>query len=212
MQGIPSNLNCAFLQEWIAPRVSEKRFKHIEGVVKAARKIAMVYGCDVEMAEIGGWLHDACKEVKDKQLLEMARSFNIPFGPIEEQYGHLLHGPVAACVARSELGITNDELLKAVAEHTLGNVPMSKLSEVLFLADCLEEGRPKDYTAPIWAALSINDSINVDKAMVVACNLGLLHLVETGRPIHPRTVDVRNYYLAKVKSKEHWSAGSSPAF
>lgn len=201
MQGIPNKVNKEFLQRWVQPRVSEKRYKHIAGVAKVAKKIAKAYGCDVELAEIASWLHDCCKEIKDKDLVVEARKFGIPLNAIEESNGHLLHGPVGAQVARTELGVTNEEVLRAIAEHTLGNVPMSKLSEVLFLADCLEESRPKDYTDPIWQALNMDGELNVEAAIVKASDLGLLHLIQTGRPIHPKTIECRNYYLEKVKSK-----------
>ncbi|MBX9686059.1 MAG: bis(5'-nucleosyl)-tetraphosphatase (symmetrical) YqeK [Candidatus Obscuribacterales bacterium] len=201
IEGIPGQINIDFVKAWMEPRVSAKRFKHVIGVAKVASKIAAAYGCDSYLAELGGWLHDACKEEKDKVLVQKAREFKIPFTQVEEQYGHLLHGPVGACVVREELGITHEELLAAIAEHTLGNVPMSKLSEVLYLADCLEESRPSDYTAPIWASLSLDDEINVEKAMVTASDLGLLHLMETARPIHPRAVEVRNHYLAKLRAR-----------
>jgi predicted HD superfamily hydrolase involved in NAD metabolism len=201
MQGIPNKVKKEFLQNWMQPRVSEKRYKHVAGVAKVAKKIARAYGCDQELAEIAAWLHDCCKEVKDKELVVQAREFGIPVNEIEERYGHLLHGPVGAQVARRELGVTNEDVLNAVAEHTLGNVPMSKLSEVLFLADCLEESRPKDYTDPIWNALDIEHECNVEAAIVKASDLGILHLMETGRAIHPRTIECRNYYLEKMKVK-----------
>lgn len=201
MQGIPNKVNKEFLQSWVQPRVSEKRYRHIVGVAKVAKKIAEAYDCDIEMAEIASWLHDCCKEVKDKELVVQARRFGIPVNEIEERNGYLLHGPVGAQVAREELGVTNEEILNAVAEHTLGNVPMCKLSEVLFLADCLEESRPKDYTGPIWDALNIDGECNVDAAIVKASDLGILHLMETGRAIHPKTIECRNYYLDKVKNR-----------
>ena len=201
MQGIPDNINIDFVKHWVEPRVSARRFKHIAGVAKVAKQLADKYDCDTQLAELGGWLHDACKEWKDRDLVAKARELEIPFGPIEEAFGHLLHGPVAAGVVKVELGIRHEELLAAIAEHTLGNVPMCKLSEVLFLADCLDETRSTEYTSPIWAALAIDGDLNVDKAMVTATDLGLLHLMETARPIHPRTVEVRNYYLARMKER-----------
>lgn len=199
MKGIPDTISPSFLRDWVLPRVSSKRFKHIEGVVKAAGKIARAYDCDAYLAELAAWLHDACKETKDRVLVEQAREYGIPLDPVLEKQGYLLHGPVAAELVKRELGISHPEVLAAIAEHTLGNVPMSKLSEVLFLADCLDESRPHDYTSPIWAALSIDDEINVARAMLTATDLGLLHLMETARPIHPLTVQVRNYYLDKMK-------------
>ncbi|MBY0358381.1 MAG: bis(5'-nucleosyl)-tetraphosphatase (symmetrical) YqeK [Candidatus Obscuribacterales bacterium] len=198
--GVPEKITIDFVRAWVEPRVSAKRFKHIKGVAKVARQIAERHNCDIFFAELSAWLHDACKEMKEKELVEAACHFQIPFGEIEAKHGHLLHGPVAAAVAKEELGITNIDLLAAIAEHTLGNAPMCPLSETLFLADCLEEGRARSYTAPIWAALKIDEErINVPHAIVVASDLGLVHLIESGRPIHPRTVEVRNFYMQTLK-------------
>lgn len=185
-------------EEWVKPRVSEKRFKHILGVAKVAKQIAAAAGGDVFLAELGGILHDACKEVKDKKLVEMARDYGLKLDPILESYGHLLHGPVAAEVVKRELQIDHKELCDAIAEHTLGAVPMTNLSKVLFLADCLEESRPRSYTDPIWKALDVDGKCDLDHAIVVACDQGLKYLIEDKKPIHPKAIEVRNFYLRAV--------------
>ena len=211
--GIPKEVTLAAAREWVEPFVSKKRFNHIKGVAKAGRTIAQRSGVDGYLAELAGWLHDACKEVKDKQLVTMAKSYGLDVHPIEEENGHLLHGPVGAQFAAKELGISHKELLNAIAEHTLGAVDMTPLSKVVFLADCLEESRPDDYTAPIWEALENGFSlgngfikapeqeIDMDAAMLVALDLGLQHLLESKRAIHPKTVDVRNYFLKRIKQR-----------
>ena len=200
-EGIPENITLEFVRQWVRPRVSEKRFRHIEGVVEVARQLAHHTSNDVFLAELSGWLHDACKEVKDKELVVMARDFGLELDPILESYGHLLHGPVAAEVAKRELGVTNTEVYAAIAEHTLGAVPMSDLSKIAFLADCLEESRPKEYTDPIWKALDLAGTVNLEAAIVVATDEGLKYLIEDKKPIHPKTIAVRNHYLAAVKAK-----------
>ena len=128
----------------------------------------------------------------------MAKTLGLTVEPIEESQGHLLHGPVAACTIQAELGILNQDVLKAISEHTLGEAPMGNVSKVLFLADCLEEGRPKEYTDPIWDALDLQGTFNMDKAIVVVCDLNIQGLIQAGKPIHPRTIAVRNYYLDKT--------------
>src|SRR5207253_2139156 len=147
--GIPASLTLQFAERWTKPRVSEKRFRHICGVVNVAQRIAERTGCDSYLAMLAAWLHDACKEMKDKELIRRAQEFGLKLHPIEKEYGHLLHGPVAAATVKSELGLECDLVLDAIREHTLGAAPMSELSKVCFLADCLEQGRPHDYTAPI---------------------------------------------------------------
>lgn len=185
-------------REWVRPRISEKRFDHTLGVSRVAKRIAKAADGDVFLAELGGMLHDACKEIKAKELVEMARQFGLPLDPILEQNGHLLHGPVAAEVVKRDLKLDHKELCDAIAEHTLGAVPMTKLSKVLFLADCLEESRPKSYTKPIWEALDIDEKCDLDHAIVVASDEGLKYLIEDKKPIHPRAIEVRNFYLGAV--------------
>jgi predicted HD superfamily hydrolase involved in NAD metabolism len=197
--GIPKEITLDYARDWVRPRISDKRYKHTLGVAEVACDIAKACGdCDVFLAELGGVLHDCCKEVKDKELVRMARDFGLKLDPILENYGHLLHGPVAAEVSKRELKLDHKELYDAIAEHTLGAVPMTSLSKVLFLADCLEESRPKSYTAPIWKALDMRGDCNLDGAIVVACDEGLKFLIEDKKPIHPRAIEVRNFYLHAV--------------
>ncbi len=199
-KGIPEELTLDAAKMWAKPRVTEKRFRHIEGVAAVGKEIAELAGEDEFLAELAGWLHDGCKEWKDKDLVKAAQSYGLKLNDVEKENGHLLHGPVAAFVARDELKIKHQELLDAVSEHTLGKVGMTDLSKVVFLADCLEESRPKDFTDPIWNALKNNPKkkADLDAAMLVACDLSLEHLINSGRVIHIKTVDVRNYFLSLV--------------
>ncbi len=202
-KGIPEELTLDAAKMWAKPRVTEKRFRHIEGVAAVGKEIAELAGEDEFLAELAGWLHDGCKEWKDKDLVKAAQSYGLILNDIERENGHLLHGPVAAFVARDELNIKHQDLLDAVAEHTLGKVGMTNLSKIVFLADCLEESRPKDFTDPIWNALKNNPNkkADLDAAMLVACDLSLEHLIKSGRVIHIKTVDVRNYFLSLVKER-----------
>jgi predicted HD superfamily hydrolase involved in NAD metabolism len=199
--GIPPEVTLEFLKSWVKPRVSEKRYKHIKGVVAVAKEIAQAAQVDIFLAELCGWLHDACKEVKDKQLVHMAREFGLTLDPILEANGHLLHGPVAAEVAKRELSILNKDVYDAVAQHTLGEVPMTRLSQVVFLADCLEASRPEHYTKPIWAALDLDGATNLEAAIVVATDEGLKFLISDKKSIHPKTISVRNHYLPALRQK-----------
>ncbi len=238
--GVPISVTLESAREWLRPRVSERRFKHTEGVVETALELARRTGGDEFLAQLGGWLHDCCKEIKDKELIKQAKEFGLKLHPIEEINGHLLHGPVGAETVKAELRITNQELLNAIAEHTLGAVDMTLLSKILFLADALEPGRSPQYCKTIWQALhpcvwpdedntdednidgksypghaatakrvyglealrlTSKLSLDLDQAVLVACDVGLTDLIECGRVIHPKTVKVRNFYLQAVKNR-----------
>ena len=211
IKGVPAGMTLAKAAKWAAPRISKKRFQHVTGVVEVGlklAKLAKLSPADRLLVGLACWLHDSCKEIKDKELVEMARQAGLNLNQIEEENGHLLHGPVAAFTIRQELGISNTEVLAAISEHTLGNAPMSDISKVVFLADCLEKSRPTSFTGPIWEALDSpatdkkKKQVNLDKAMLKASDLSLGHLLESGRVIHPKTVDVRNYFLGIVRAVE----------
>ncbi len=205
IEGVPSTLNIDFAKVWVKKRVSQKRFEHITGVAKVARDLADESCLDVRAAELAAWLHDACKEFKDTELVLQAKSFGMKLNALEEKNGHLLHGPVAAFTIKKEFGVTNEEILDAISEHTLGAVDMCDLSKVVFLADCLEPSRPKEYTDPIWAALkpkNADSQFDFDHAILIACDLNLKHVIETKRVIHPRTVDVYNHFLNKIRQRD----------
>ncbi len=245
--GIPSDFTLEKAEEWVRPRISEKRFLHVKGVATVARELAEEAGCDVFLAELAGWLHDACKETKDRDLVIEAMQFGLQLTRLDKVSGHLWHGPVGAETIKRDLNITNELVLDAIREHTLGAVGMTDLSKVVFLADCLEASRPTDYTDPIWQALrglesteskdakglkgkeskkadkkskkkhepelnqvqeqNLEHKLDLDLALLVACDLGLTQLIESGRTIHPKTVDVRNHYLEIIRQRRIVSGG-----
>lgn len=211
IKGVPSGMTLAKAAKWAAPRISKKRFQHVTGVVEVGlklAKLAKLSPADRLLVGLACWLHDSCKEMKDYELIEKARAAGMKLTEIEKNNGHLLHGPVAALLVRKELKISNKTVLNAIAEHTLGATSMTEVSKLVFLADCLEASRPTEFTAPIWEALAANQNtglkskINLDNALLVACDLSLAHLLEARRPIHPKTVDVRNHFLGIVRAAE----------
>jgi len=216
--GIPATLTLDYARDWALGRVSKKRADHVLGVHKVGRQLADMAEQDDDgryMVELACLLHDACKEFKDTQLVALAEENGMRLTALEKANGHLLHGPVAAFTVKAEFGLTNETVLAAISEHTLGNCPMSDISKLVFLADCLDETRPKDYTKPIWQALEGGErddkkkksekkpgGVNIDNAMLVALDSSLAHVLATRRAIHPKTVDVRNYFLGIVRAAE----------
>lgn len=204
IKNIPSPLDdLDFVKDWVKPRVSAKRFDHITGVAHTGKKLAQKFSNDPDIAyyaELAGWLHDACKETKDNVLVQQAKEYGLKLHPIEEANGHLLHGPIAAQLVKQEFGLEQVDILSAIAEHTLGAINMSLLSKIVFLADAIEPARPADYADPIKQAIDTHfdrDAARaLDQAILVTCNSNLQILLESHKAIHPRTVEVRNYYLA----------------
>ncbi len=212
--GIPSAITLEFAESWVQERVSKKRFDHISGVVIVGREISLGMGVDPFPVELACWLHDSCKEIKAKELIEIATTNGMVLTPDEEEYGQILHGPVAALLVSQELRITNKEVLNAIAEHTLGGINMSTTSKIVYLADKLEDSRPDEMTEPIFRALNAipfkgtpnawHDYSNtteedLDAAIVVTIGLVARNLLKKGKPVQPKAMMVRNHLLKGLK-------------
>ena len=109
----------AKLDAYVKEHVDEYRYKHTQGVVKAIEGYAAKYGADVKKAKIAAVFHDACKGQK--------------LG--------LEHGKAAAKIIKEQFGVEDEEIINAIANHTVGRVGMSLLEKVIKLADLLEENR-----------------------------------------------------------------------
>ncbi len=178
---------------WLADRVPAKRIQHILGVEQMARELALHHQLDVEKAAQAGLMHDLAKYFKPQLLLQMAEAEGLPIDEVDLAAPHLLHADVSAIVARDEFGITDPEILQAIADHTLGRAGMSPLSCIVFLADTLEAGRGD---TPELQALRELSYQSLTQAVWRTCDYSLQYLLSTRCPIHPRTIRTRNWAMS----------------
>ena len=157
---------------------------------------------NVEKAAQSGLMHDLAKYFKPAKLLEMARAEGLEVDAVMELHPHLLHADVSAIVARDTFGVQDEEVLQAIANHTLGRPGMSALSCIVFLADSIEPGRGD---TPELAALRQMSYQNLDRAVWRTCDYSLKFLLETHCLIHPRTIATRNWFLNWAKSTQRSS-------
>ena len=183
---------------WLANNVPQSRLNHILRVEQMAVKLAEHHNLDVEKAATAGLMHDLAKYFKPPQLLEMARAEGLDIDPVSEATPHLLHAEVSAIVARDTFGVKDEEVLQAIANHTLGRPGMSRLSCIVFLADSLEPGRGN---TPELEALRQISCQNLAQAVWLTCDYSVKFLLETHCLIHPRTIATRNWFLQKAKNK-----------
>ncbi len=184
---------------WLADNVPPSRLNHILRVEEMAVELAKDHKLDVEKAATAGLMHDLAKYFKPQKLLEMVRAEGLDIDPVSEATPHLLHADVSAIVARNTFGVKDEEVLQAIANHTLGRPGMSLLSCIVFLADSLEPGRG---STPELEALRQISHQNLDQAVWLTCDYSLKFLLETHCLIHPRTIATRNWFLQAVKNKQ----------
>lgn len=186
---------------WLADNVPASRIQHVLGVEQLSIELARHYQLDVEKAAEAGLMHDLAKYFKPKVLLQMARDANvagrspsIEVDPVCEANPHLLHADVSAIVARDQFGIQDEEVLEAIAFHTLGRPGMSDLACVVFMADSLEPNRGK---TPELEALRQVSWQDLHKAVWLTCDYSLKFLLNSRCIIHPRMILTRNWAIAR---------------
>lgn len=123
--------------------VKEKRYEHSVRVAEMAARMCRLYGLDENTGYLAGIGHDMCKDMDEKELIETAAEDGEPVTSFDLKRPKLLHGRAAAVYMKEKFGITDLEILEAVAYHTSGKIGMCDLAKVIFLADKIEPGRPQ---------------------------------------------------------------------
>ncbi|MGK7899142.1 MAG: bis(5'-nucleosyl)-tetraphosphatase (symmetrical) YqeK, partial [Xenococcus sp. (in: cyanobacteria)] len=146
-----------------------------------------------------GLLHDLAKFFPPKKLLRLAKKNKIAIDSICEHNPHLLHADISAIVAHQEFAVDDSDILEAIANHTLGNPKMSKLSCIVFVADAIEPNRGDN---PELQALRNIATKNLYQCTWKTSDYSLKHLINSQKTIHPRTILTRNWALKKAKKKK----------
>jgi predicted HD superfamily hydrolase involved in NAD metabolism len=111
---------------------------HVERVVAEARDLAARWDLDPDRVELAAWGHDLFRAHPPAEQLRLAAEAGLPITETDRLEPVLLHGPIAAVVLRERFGVTDDEALAAVRDHTLGAADMPLIAKVILLADKFE--------------------------------------------------------------------------
>lgn len=182
--------------DWLTDNVPAPRVEHVLRVEQMAIELAQRHGLDSVKAAQAGLMHDLAKYFKPQVLLEIARQEHLALDSVDEMNPHLLHADVSAVVARDRFGITEPDILAAIANHTLGQPGMDALSCIVYLADGLEPGRGQ--TAELAKLRQISHQ-NLAQAVWMTSDYTLHHLITTQRLIHPRAIATRNWFLDQAR-------------
>ena len=177
---------------WLQKEVPESRIRHILRVETMAIELANYHDLDSVKAGQAGLMHDLAKFFKPERLLALAEGHHLEIDPVSRSAPHLLHAEVGAIVARETFGVTDPQILAAIANHTLGKPAMDELSCVVFLADSLEPGRGQSEELEHLRSLCLT---NLNEAVWRSADFSLQYLLRFQKLIHPRTVMTRNWFL-----------------
>lgn len=111
---------------------------HVGRVAVEAMDLARRWNLDPERAELAVWGHDLFRALPEAEQIALAERSGVRVRRADRLAPIVLHGPSAAAILEERYGVTDREVLDAIAQHTLGAGRMSLLSKVLLIADKVE--------------------------------------------------------------------------
>lgn len=177
-------------------QMKPSRFQHVQRVEACSIELAEKYGAPVEACSLAALLHDFAKEHDPKSMKAIILSQGLDREMID--FGsEIMHGPVGAYYAETVFGITDEAILDAIRQHTIGGETMTLIGKVLFVADYIESGRSFKGVdeARRLAAISL------DEAAYFKIKKTIIHLVKKELPIYPGTIYVYNSWVQRKVGK-----------
>lgn len=190
-------------QSYARDRLSNKRYAHTLRVADTAERLAGLHDLDPKKARLAALLHDAARETDKDELLRIADEESIAMSEQEHERPVLLHGPVAANLARRELEVKDEEVLEAVRAHTTGEPGMRPLALALYVADKIEPDRDQPGVEDL-RKLALKD---LHRAAAAALEDSVSYNERRGKPTHPKSQRT----LEWLESSGRERPGESPA-
>ncbi len=183
----------------VKAKLGERRFLHTLSVAAEAVRLAEKWGENADNAYLAALVHDYAKEIPIAEATQMLADFG---EDIENEYifcPALIHGPLAAHIAKIELGIENKDVLNAVRYHTSGRCGMSRLEKIIYLADFIEPLRKFE---GVDAARRLAYE-SLDRAVLCEAEMVIDFTIKRKQFLHIGTTEMRNELLIKTKEEEN---------
>jgi nicotinate-nucleotide adenylyltransferase len=172
------------------------RYEHTLNVAALADALARRHGQDAAKARLAGVLHDAGKRFAPPMMADYARKnrLNIPqrertaaLAPM------LLHAYISEDLAKKEFNVSDGAVLSAIRHHTLGDVKMTVLDKIVYVADACSADRNHPGVEKT-RALAFE---NLDAAFERCLSDKLTHALSRGAWLHPLTIKLWNFLAAR---------------
>ena len=178
------------ISERVKSVMSEKRFRHTEGCVDMAERLAVRWGADKSMARRAAYLNDIAKEMSYDKQLQLVDEHGIILNRVQRSE-KIIHAFSGAIIAWREFG-EPEEVCGAIRWHTTAKSGMTLLEKIIWLADLTEEGRDFDGVSEI-RKLAFED---LSRALILGFDTTLRVLISRGSEIDSNMIKARNFEIA----------------
>ncbi len=169
------------VREFLERNGKRKTFVHVSDVAGVCGELAEWFGENKEKCILGGLLHDISAVLAPADMLNYAMETGWKLCEAEHRYPFLLHQRISEVVAEEVFGVTDKEILSAIACHTTLRAEPTDCEMVLFLADKLawdQEGVP-----PFYDEVKNALECSLEKA----CRAYMSYMIDNGKVLCPHT-------------------------
>jgi predicted HD superfamily hydrolase involved in NAD metabolism len=168
--------------------------EHTRGCVDTARKLAHKLGLDADKAGTAAWLHDVAKRFPRREQVVIARRLGMSEAEIASYLPPVLHGPLAALIARNELSINDPDVLQAIATHSSGCAGMCDVAKVVFISDYIELTR----SFPGAEELRSHGDVTLNELAAAILKRKLIYLLDEQKDIDLRAITFWNELMVEL--------------
>lgn len=180
---------------YLEKNLSCQRVKHCINVSKFSAALAKKHNANVQKAQIAGLIHDCAKNKSAKEQIALCSNKKKIkyFDLIAKNAPDLLHSYNSALIAEEIFNIKDKDILKAAANHTLGDENMSLLEKIIYIADAVSFERKCAHAAKMRKLAMID----FEAAFVEVMKNKIEYVLNTYKWICPKCIDVWNFYVQK---------------
>ncbi len=191
--------NYTLWRKLLKARLKEKRYIHSLNVADSALVLAEKYGGDREKSYFAGLVHDIMKNATKEEQLQIMEKGGIILSRTEKNNPKLWHAMAGEAFLRTEMCITDEEILSAVRYHTTGKAGMSLLDKIVYIADYISAER--NYP-DVDAMRELATTKGLDEAALYALKYSFSSLSKQERLIHTDSVEYYNELIINKTEKE----------
>ncbi len=171
------------VEVFVKEHVKKSRYEHSVRVAETCVRLCRKFDFDVKKGWFMGIAHDMCKDFPRNELQKLAERDGMPIYDMEREKPSLFHGRAAAVYLKEEYGVTEQDVLEAIAVHVSGAPGMGDYAKILYIADKTEPGR--DHLSAEYRAELMKLSLDGMMYKVITDNFE--YIKSQGYSIYPGT-------------------------
>jgi len=171
--------------------VDRERFLHSLGTYHTMLILCQEYKEDPYEGAVLGLIHDSGRCVEYSRIREMLEEYHNPLSEEDLAFPKLWHARLGAVMLEKTFGISSREMAEAIRVHPTGSPGMSRMGQILYIADYIEPTRDFE-GVDRFRSLAFSDR---DEAFRAILKRKIDHVRSRGKSLHSDSIKALKFYM-----------------